>query len=317
MQEDVLPLSGRITFGEAADFFIRDREDRGIKHSTLRSYRSMLNARLLPVFGEMPITRITWQDIDRFRTESDGKPKAIANRVTLMGAIMEYAIRQRWIRHNPCKQVEPVKVPKSTEIHFLLPDEVERLLESLPTDAYGLRRRVLYLCAVQSGLRQGELLALRWKDVDFEARKLRVIRNYTGPDGGMTTPKSGSMRSVPMSARLGEELRAHRQRSAFPVDDGLVFGHPQTGDPMNGKTAMTQFTADLGRADVRRIVFHDLRHTFGTTMASAGVPLRTLQAWMGHADASTTQIYAHYAPDSREADMVDAAFTRPSILPST
>ena len=87
-----------------------------------------------------------------------------------------------------------------------------------------------------------------------------------------------------------------------------MFCHPETGHPLDRSKLVRRFKKALERAKVRRITFHELRHTFGTRMAANGVPLRTIQHWMGHADSKTTQIYAHYQPSDAEADTVDIAF---------
>ena len=87
------------------------------------------------------------------------------------------------------------------------------------------------------------------------------------------------------------ELERHFQRSAYLGDEDLVFAHPQTGTPLDASKLRKRFSKALERAEVRRVRFHDLRHTFGTHCAAAGIPLRTLQEWMGHKDAKTTQIY--------------------------
>ena len=147
-----------------------------------------------------------------------------------------------------------------------------------------------------TGLRQGELAALRWRDVDWTARLVRVRRSYSrgavddaqeppleprGPDG-----RSG-----------GSRARAPLQRSAYTHDDDLVFCHPHTGRPYDASKIRVRFKAALKRAGLRDLRFHDLRHTYGTLMAAAGAPLRTLQGWMGHRDYKTTEIYADFAPD--------------------
>jgi integrase len=88
----------------------------------------------------------------------------------------------------------------------------------------------------------------------------------------------------------------------------LVFCHPDTGNPLDRSKLVRRFKQAIVRADVHPITFHELRHTFGTRMAAAGTPLRTLQHWMGHADSKTTQVYAHYQPSEGEADAVDRAF---------
>ena len=93
----------------------------------------------------------------------------------------------------------------------------------------------------------------------------------------------------------------------------MVFAHPQTGGPLPKANVTRRMRAALKAAKLDTADrFHDLRHTFGTRMAAAGVPMRTLQEWMGHRDLATTQIYADYAPSAHEAEMVAAAFARGS-----
>jgi integrase len=87
-----------------------------------------------------------------------------------------------------------------------------------------------------------------------------------------------------------------------------VFAHPVTGKPIDRSKLLKRFKAALRRAAVRPVRFHDLRHTFGTRMAGAGVPMRTLQEWMGHRDSKTTEIYADYSPNHLEADWIEQAF---------
>ena len=103
-----------------------------------------------------------------------------------------------------------------------------------------------------------------------------------------------------MADRLATELERHYQRSAYPGDEDLVFCHPETGNAYDASKMRKRFKAALARADVREVRFHDLRHTFGTRMASAGAPPRALREWMGHKDSRTTDIYADYAPDSSQ-----------------
>jgi len=182
------------------------------------------------------------------------------------------------------------------------------LAAQFPSDAFGGIEPVLYLTAAMTGLRQGELLGLRWRDVDYDARKVRVVSPYVRGEFG--DPKSvGSGRSVPMAERVAIALAELHKRSFYPRDRDLVFCHPETGKPLDRSKLVRRFRQALERADVHRITFHDLRHTFGTRMAAAGIPLRTLQHWMGHSDARTTQVYAHYQPSPHEHDAVDRAFT--------
>jgi len=121
-------------------------------------------------------------------------------------------------------------------------------------------------------------------------------------------PGGGSGRPVPMAERVAAALAELRERSPYSHESDLVFCHPETGRPLDRSKLVRRFKESLVRADVHVITFHELRHTFGTRMAAAGTPLRTLQHWMGHADAKTTQVYAHYQPAEQEADAVDRAF---------
>jgi integrase len=168
--------------------------------------------------------------------------------------------------------------------------------------------RMLILMAAMTGMRLGELRALRWSDIDYRAMKIRVRREYVR--GQYDKPKSlGSERGIPLAARLVTELDEHHQRTVWNQDSDLVLAHPHTGRPLDHARIGLHYQAALVRAGVRKIRVHDLRHTFGTTMAASGkVSLRTLQEWMGHEDIRTTQIYADYMPGERESELIDDAF---------
>jgi integrase len=159
-----------------------------------------------------------------------------------------------------------------------------------------------------TGLRQGELCALRWRDVDWPAARVRVRQNYVLGEFG--TPKSRrSTRSVPMADIVAGELDRLFTASTATGDDDLVFADPFTGGPLDKAAILRRYRRALKAAKLDESHrFHDLRHTFGTRMAAAAVPMRTLQEWMGHRDIATTQRYADYAPSAHEAAFVEAAF---------
>jgi integrase len=305
------PPAERLTVEECAERLLSHLEAMGRKPSTLRAYRSKLAAQIKPRLGSRPLARVQRDHVEAFRDGCirDGlSAKYTANALGFLHSIFEFAVRRDWATENPCRHVDaPRALEVETAIRFLDASEVEALLRAAPDGSYGRVQRVLYLAAVMTGMRQGELLALRWQDVDWSAQRIRVNRNYV--NGRYGTPKSHRGRSVPLADRLGGELDRLYKSSAYGADDDLVFGNPNTGNPMNGHTLTRTFHTALERGAVRKVRFHDLRHTFGTRMAAAGVPMRTLQEWMGHRDFRTTLLYADYAPGEHEAALVNAAFT--------
>jgi integrase len=308
-----------------------------IRESTLADYRGYLNRHLLPFFGDVPLDSIRVRDVEDFsrhqRTEvkqhrlnSDGSPKVglagstIANHVNYLHSIFEFALRREIITTNP---VSPAKKPKikkqDQDFSFLTVDQVDAVIEAVANDYLGSTDRALVLTAAHTGLRQGELIALRWEDLLWDQAAVRVRASVSR--GSLGDPKSvTSRRDVPMSRRVAEVLREHRAASHYATDRDFVFPHPLTGNPYDPNKIRERFYAAMVTAGFSHmigqggggIVFHSLRHTFGTQMASAGAPLVAIKEWMGHADIQTTMIYAKWAKD-REAEraLVEAAFLSP------
>ena len=296
-----LPASERLTLGEVAQRYLQHVERvLGRKPSTLQDYALIVRRHLGPVFDGLSVERITPALVNDYVATKLGEglsPKTVTNHLNLLHSIFSHSIKRGWVATNPVAAVDrPRAVERDPEIRFLAPDEVDALIEAAPDDELGATDRALYVLAAFTGLRQGELVALRWRDVDAQAGLLRVRRSYTR--GRFGTPKSRrSSRAVPMATRVVKELEQHFCRTEFPHDDDLVLCHPATGAPYDASRMRKRFYAALNRAGVRRVRFHDLRHTFGTRMAAAGAPLRAIQEWMGHADYQTTLVYADYAPD--------------------
>jgi integrase len=151
-----------------------------------------------------------------------------------------------------------------------------------------------YVVAAMTGLRQGELIALRWSNIDWTAGAIRVRRSHVRRIDGV--PKSRrSVRTVPMADDVARALEAISPADA--EDDALVFPDPLDGRELRPNSMLTRMRKALRAAGLEEShCSHDLRHTFGTRMAARGTPMRTLQEWMGHKDILTTQRYADYAP---------------------
>jgi integrase len=162
----------------------------------------------------------------------------------------------------------------------------------------------IFLTAAFTGLRQGELVALRWRDVDFAGSYIRVTASYT--NGELSTPKSGKVRSVPMAPEVGEALARLGQRERFIGPDDIVFVG-LAGGRLDASALLRRYRAALRAAGLRPLRFHDLRHTFGTRVIGHA-DIRRVQEWMGHADVQTTMRYLHYAPRHDDAAIVGRAF---------
>ncbi|MBV9818184.1 MAG: site-specific integrase [Solirubrobacterales bacterium] len=305
------PDAERVTMEQAGREFCQRLELKGRRKSHRLTVASDLRNHIAPFFAGKTLDRLRPTDIERYVSAKRRTLaiKTVRNHVNTMHSIFDLGLRNGWCASNPVKLADRPTLKKTeTRIQFLDQPDLEQLLAaSYPDDAFGRIEPTLYLTAAMTGLRQGELLGLRWRDVDFDARKVRVVSPYVRGEFG--DPKSaGSGRSVPMAERVAVALRELRSQSVYPRDRDLVFCHPDTGKPLDRSKLVRRFKQAIDRAGVHRITFHELRHTFGTRMAAAGTPMRTLQHWMGHADSKTTQIYAHYQPSDQEADAVDRAF---------
>lgn len=305
----------RMTVDEVAERYVLHAERRGRKRSTRENIESDVRVHIGPFFRGRTIDAIDPDDVADLISALERKglaPKTVRNVIASLSTLCNYARapQRRWMAHNPCEGAELPAVPQSTEIRFLTLEQLDALVEHLPDSDFLKLDRALIRVAALTGLRKGELVALRWRDIDWGAQRVRVRRNYTRKAFG--TPKSRrSARAVPLAPEAATALRTLREWSAWRAPDDLVFAHPQTGEVMSKSNISRRMHAALKAAGLDNSHrFHDLRHTFGTRAAAAGVPIRTIQEWMGHAQHTTTLIYADYSPASHEADMISKAFAR-------
>jgi integrase len=316
-QTKLVPVAERVDIAEAGERYLVHLEQvMKRKPTTIQDYSIMLRKHLAPFFGGRSLERIDAQMVGDYLVTKQREglaSKTVGNQLTFLHGVFRHAMKKGWAHANPVSAVDrPRDAEVDADIRFLEHEEVEALLREVPDDVMGVVERPLYLVAVTCGLRQGELIALRWRDVDWTAGVIRVRRNYTRGTWG--TPKSRrSSRAVPMISRVAGELDRLYQWSRFKDDDDLVFAHPELGTVLDASKLRKRFKDALTASGVRPIRFHDLRHTFGTQAAAAGVPLRTLQEWMGHRDYKTTLIYADYAPRAHERAMMERAFSPPEL----
>jgi integrase len=312
----------RMTFEDVAGRYLHHLEHvRRRKPSTIHDYKIILNKHLIPHLGTQSIERIRPDDIASYlavKLRHGLAIKTVTNHLNFAHGVFAFAVKRGWALSNPVAATDrPRAIHTDPDIRFLDLDELEALLRATAgrNDLLAPTDHALCLTAATTGLRQGELIALRWRDVDWFSSVVRVRRNYTRGEWG--TPKSRrSSRATPMADRLGAELERHYQRSLYQGDDHLVFCHPHTGHPYDASKIRKRFYQAMRLAGMAErcghkggITFHSLRHTYGTRMAAVNTPMRTLQEWMGHRDLRTTEIYADYAPDAaRGAALTEMAF---------
>jgi integrase len=230
--------------------------------------------------------------------------------VVLMHGIFARACKFYGLPANPVSGVERHPMKLAGDIEVFGPEEVWALVRTAASAQDG----ALYLTAAFTGLRRGELIALRWRDVDFAGSVLRVRASYAG--GALTAPKSGKVRSVPLAPDVAQALARLADRELFTSEDDLVFPG-EAGGFLDGSALRRRYQVALKDAALRPLRFHDLRHTFGTRMI-AKVDIRRVQEWMGHADIQTTMRYLHYVPREEDARLVAEAFeANPSVAGAT
>ena len=301
------------TFGEFAEEWF-ERIAKQKKAASQRAWASYLKTHLLPYFGERKIQEIVHADIEDFarRKRRDGLSRTtVSHLVNLMHLIFRDAKKRNLLLYNPASRVE---IPTVAEDHKIS-DKKKRNSEILKTEEqiarfvaaaqgmYPARKcwGALLTLAVYSGLREGEILGLEWRDLDLDAKQPRLrVRQSWDRIEGLQTPKSeAARRSVPILPEVKKALlewkMATKENGAksrvFPVASG------------SARDALREIINGLKEndADFPRPSLHALRRTYASTLACRGIAPKLLQAWMGHSSiAMTLEIYAKVMPDAEE-----------------
>jgi integrase len=290
-----------ITFKDAAQEWLRDGEgQRGLKPTTIVDYRSALRAHLLPAFGDIRLEDVTPQVIERRRAQwlAAGVSRRNANKqLAILHGIFQRARKTHQLPSNPAADVEKLRESyDATRFDFYTPEDIAALIRHAanPQDA------ALYLTAAFTGLRRGELVALRWRDIDFPGSAIRVWASYA--KGTLTTPKSGKPRVVPLVPDVAATLARLSQRTHTTGEDDLVFPGP-AGGYLDASALRRRYITAQKAAGLRPLRFHDLRHTFGS-LAINRASIVQVQSWMGHADVDTTSRYLHHKSRADDAQLL-------------
>jgi site-specific recombinase XerD len=282
-------------------------DEKALKRSTRAGYTMILTRHLIPFFGPVKLDAIDAALVERYmaaKREAGLAPRTINRHLNLLHKVLSRAQRRQLLRVNPVGLVDRPREPRR-HWTILAPAEVVRVerafaelveqAETAPEREWREQARVVFLTLMGTGIRRGELLGLRWRNVhlaDPDGASLRVAETVVR--GKQDTPKSEKgERTIALGQRVAAELFEHRSRSAFQGDDEYVFCHPQTGGVLDDKRYARTLRLALAKAKIDRPMrpFHDGRHTSITNAAAAGTSPAALMARAGHSDFATTQLY--------------------------
>lgn len=304
-----------VTFADAAAEYLRYQRD--VRQRDPRDAEGVLNGYLLPRWGDRDLASITAKEIEEYRSElraktkQDGVTPRMGNRTinrhthAVIGAIYKRALLvEEWqgiVTRNPIDQVERLPEKYDSANYKTLNSNEVMLVASKMTIP---EERALVITAAFSGLRLGELQALRWEDVDFQNRIIHVKRSLNAVTKAEKSTKSGRSRSTLLMDEVIVALDGLSKRELFTEPGDLVFCQP-TGEYLSHGMMRRRWYAALEACELPRLRLHDLRHLFGT-LAARAFQISTVQGYLGHADVKTTQRYVHHQPRHEDVAKLQA-----------
>jgi integrase len=310
-----------LKLGEYLDRWLTDSVADTVRPTTFERYEQIVRVHVRPALGNLKLKNVTpahVRGLYREKLEVGLSPRTVRYIHATLHKALKQAIADGLIPRNATEAVKPPQVRKE-EIRPLTAEQVKILFEAVRDD----RLESLYILAVHTGLRQGELLGLKWGDVDLEAGTLQVRRTLTTAKGGpvLRAPKTkASRRTVKLSPTALEALRSHLERQLGEIDqagvlwreNGLIFAS-ESGEPLKRHYIKThRFMPLLKRAGLPQIRFHDLRHTCATLLLTKNVNPKVVSEMLGHATiAITLDTYSHVLPNmqSEAAQAMEDAVT--------
>jgi integrase len=307
-EDGVIFDAENLTIGEYLDRWLKDSVERNVGPRTLSNYQLQVRQHLRPALGQVKLKALSpahIQGLYRSKLDAGLAPSSVRYIHAVLHRALKQALRWGLVPRNASESVDLPRLGKE-EVEVLLPYEVRAFLDAARED----RLEALYVVAVTVGLRRGELLGLRWTDLELDGEpKLRVGRQLQrmrdGSGRRFVAPKGGKGRTIRLPARTVEALKAHRARQAqarlkagsLYQDGGLVFAS-EIGTPLEPSNIdRRSFKPLLEKAGLPDIRFHDLRHTCATVLLSQGVNPKFVQELLGHADIKLTLgTYSHFLP---------------------
>lgn len=292
-------LKPDMLFGDWMDFWYQYFSKPKLRVTTYSTYENRIYVHVIPGIGLIPLNKLSQNDLQQFyaKLKRTGRKKNVENKGTALSdrmvrachavcrSALEKAVDEGLITRNPaigCKL--PPK--KNAEMKILTQAEIIRLLNQAADEGY----YVLFLLELTTGMRRGEILGLKWKDLNLHTGELKIVRQVTVK--GVSVPKTkSSIRTLLLPPNMLELLRDLKKTSTSE----WIFPSPvKEGEPRHPSAVTKRFRIMLERAHCKHVRFHDLRHTFATMALENGIDIKTLSAMIGHVSAETTlNIYSH------------------------
>jgi integrase len=319
LDKGVYTPPGKVTLAEHLRNWLDGYVKTNCSQRTLDGYQAIIEGHLIPALGHHQLKQLNQQMIQAYYGRACEKlsSRTVHHQHRVLSQALKYAVRQGYLGRNPCDLVDPPS-PKGKSMRTLTQSEVQDLLISAEGSYY---YPVIYT-AVSSGLRQAELLGLRWRDIDIASRSISVNQVLYKRRGvyQFNKPKTEhSRRRVSMTSKLAEflgEYRLERERLYHQLGkvttlDDLVFASVE-GNPIDPSFLSHTFGKIVKRAKLENVRFHDLRHTFASLMLLRGAPPKVISEALGHSSvAFTMDVYSHILPGMQS----DAMALLDEVLP--
>lgn len=292
-------IKAHTKFKDVKELFIISISSK-VRSRTLEGYERYLDT-ALNYFGDNKINTIKPMDVENYKNyllESGKSARTVMKYLKTLSHLFSKAIKWELTYRNPVKDIDYPENKNNKEMDFLTPEEMELLIEHTED-----KHKALITVPCYSGIRRGELLALKWDDIDFKSNQIFIRRTLEPNTRKFLEPKTSySIRAVAVPGFVIDSLRSHQLSQMVNLSEnkeGLIFPN-EIGQPMEHRNLVRRiFEPALKRAGIRRVRFHDLRHSYAAALISAGENIKWIQRQLGHSSIMVTMdIYGHLLPDT-------------------
>lgn len=319
----LLPSDDKITLQQWFYTWLFDFRINDLKPSSFERYEGIYRNYIKDsIIGKKKLFDLRAADIQGYynRLIEEGKtPNSIKTLNKYLKACLSEALKQNYINKNYCALVTLPKIKENNDITVFTLEEQQKFIDIIN----GHRLKALFIFALGTGLRVGELLALKWSDINFNNNTVSVNKSIKrvveiSKDGSRKsilleqTPKTNSsIRIMPIPSNIIKELEVHREKQNIEkensknlyIDNDLIFA-TDLGNYIDNKNLTKTYKRLLDKANIDYKKFHSLRHTYATRLFEADIPIKSVQILMGHSDISTTMnIYTHVMPEKLSSDV--------------